>query len=210
MNFRFPQRDEISGFAKSPVVAVDLGFAERARSCGLALQTPGGEPVAESLEFGRCAEKTASFLSNNANSVLIVEAPLSGLLNAHGNPMGRKVFEKMPIGGKTVSRDWYTGAGAAVGLGAMFFFSRLALLLRSSSGVVNVVEGFVSFKRSRSKDEEDALALLNGLRRPDSAVLHEVEAGEGEQRVNMLALLGLASEKDPCPVVMVTAARQLA
>lgn len=203
MKLRFPQRDEIPGLADLSIITIDLGFAEKSRSCGIASRTSDGRLGSDCFRFGQCVEKTAAFLSSNANSVLIVEAPLSGLLNERGNPVGRKLFEKISIDGKSVSRYWYVGAGAAVSLGALFFFSRLALLLGSESGVVNVVEGFISFKTGHSKHEKDALALLDGLRCTGSAKLYNVEAGEGEQCINMLSFAGLASEKDPCPVVMV-------
>lgn len=207
MRLRFPQRDEIYGLTDGPAIAVDLGFAEKSKSCGLAWRTSEGSLGLDRFGFGQCIDKTAAFISSNANPVLVVEAPLSGLLNGHGNPVGRKLFERTPMDGKTVSRYWYVGAGAAVGLGAVFFFSRLASLLGSDANVVDVIEGFVSFKTRSSEHEKDALALLDGLTPSGFSQALQRRSRRGEQRVNMLSFAGLASESDPCPVVMVVTVR---
>jgi hypothetical protein len=199
----FPQRDEIREVANLPTMAVDLGFASKKKSCGLAWQVLDGIPQTERSDFGRCIEKVAAFISDNANSVLVVEAPLSGLFNTDGNPTGRTPFEEASADGKTDRRYWYVGAGAAVGLGAVFLFSHLSRLVTPETNLVHVVEGFVSFKTRRSNDEEDARALLNGLRHSDAMRIYDIEATQGERCVNMLNIAGLASEEDPCPAVMV-------
>jgi hypothetical protein len=203
MNLRFPQRDEFPEAANLPAMAVDLGFASKKKSCGLAWQVLDSIPQTERSDFRRCLEKVAAFLSDNANSVLIVEAPLSGLFGPTGNPKGRTPFEKSCVAGRTSTRYWYVGAGAAVGLGAVFLFSHLSQLVTPETNLVHVVEGFVSFKTRRSNDKEDALALLNGLRRLDATQIYDIEATEGERCVNMLTLAGLAPQEDPCPAVMV-------
>ena len=203
MNLRFPQRDEIREVANLPTMAVDLGFASKKKSCGLAWQVRSEVCRPERSDFGRCIEKVAAFLSDNANSVLVVEAPLSGLFNTDGNPTGRTPFEEASVAGKTDRRYWYVGAGAAVGLGAVFLFSQLSRLVTPETNLIHVVEGFVSFKTRRSNDKEDALALLNGLRHSGTTQIYDIEATEGERCVNMLNLAGLASQEDPCPTVMV-------
>ncbi len=199
----FPQRNKVREAANLPTIAVDLGFAGRnTRSCGLAWTTSDGELRIERANFAQCVEKVAAFLSNNARSVLVVEAPLSGLFDSSGNPKGRVPFERAEVGGKTDTRYWYVGAGAAVGLGAAFFFSQLPRRALSESNVVSVIEGFISFKTRRSDHKEDALALLKGLRNPD-AQIYNVEAEAGERCVNLLSLIGLVPREEPCPAVMV-------
>jgi hypothetical protein len=94
MELRFPQRDEIREVATLPAMAVDLGFASKKKSCGLAWQVQSETCYPERSDFGRCIEKVAAFLSDNANSVVVVEAPLSGLFNADGNPTARMPFEE--------------------------------------------------------------------------------------------------------------------
>lgn len=202
MKLCFPQREEIHRVAGLPIVAVDLGFAKKRRSCGLAWQSPSGDLVSDCLKFGQCIDKVAALLAENPASVLTVEAPLSGLFDSGGNPTPRMPFEKICREGKTHQRYWYVGAGAAVGLGAAFFFTGLSRLLPQNSVTVNVFEGFVSFKEKPTKHKEDACALLKGLGEPSSAKTHNVVVDEGEKTVNMLSLAGLASPLDPCPTVI--------
>lgn len=210
MKLRFPQRDEIREIADSPAMAVDLGFARKEkRSCGLVRWVPNDEPQPQCVSFGQCVEDVAEFLSENTNAILIVEAPLSGLFDSSGNPKGRVPFEKASIDGKTITRYWYVGAGAAVGLGAIFLFSHLSRLVMPESNVINVVEGFVSFKTRRSDDVADARALLEEFRNPGMAKIHEVKASAGEQTVNMLSLAGLVSPEEQCPAVLVATVRNV-
>jgi hypothetical protein len=191
-----------------PVMAVDLGFAgRRSKSCGLAWQFgPGDETRTKHVSFGCCTEEAAEFLSANTNSALIVEAPLSGLFDAHGNPKGRLPFESSTISGRTAHRYWYVGAGASVGLGAIFLLSRISALVKPKSNVVNLFEGFVSFKTRHSNHEEDALTLLDGLRGASTAELYSVESGgAGDRAVNLLGLSGLVLAEEPCPTVIAVA-----
>lgn len=183
-------------------MAVDLGFGA-SKSCGLAWQIPDGERQTKVVSFGECVKHVAKFVSKNSDSALIVEAPLSGLFDPVGNPKGRLPFERVNAGGRTGMRYWYVGAGAAVGLGAVFLFSQLSQSTTPESNVVNVIEGFVSFKVRRSDHKEDALALLNALHEPSTTRFHTVKAEAGEQCVNLLSLAGLASQEDPCPVITV-------
>lgn len=205
MRFHFPQRDGIHEAADLPIMAVDLGFAsKKTKSCGLAWQLPDDETRSEVTGFGRCVERVAGFLAENTNSALVVEAPLSGLFDSADNPKGRIPFEKVSVDGKTKTRYWYVQSGAAVGLGAIFFFTQLSQMVRSELGVaVSVIEGFVSFKTRSSNHVKDARALLCGLRNPDIENICDIKASSGERAVNMLSLAGLASQEDPCPVVMV-------
>jgi hypothetical protein len=203
MRFRFPRGDQIHEVANLPAMAVDLGFGA-AKSCGLAWQVPGGDPKVKCVNFGRCVEEVAGFLSQNAESALIVEAPLSGLFDPSGNPIGRTPFERSTINGRTSLRYWYVQAGAAVGLGAMFLFTRISQMVTLESNVVNLFEGFVSFKTRRSDHTEDAFALLNSLRNPATAEVYSIEPSiPGERSVNMLSIAGLVSPEEPCPAVVV-------
>lgn len=202
MRLRFPEGKRIYETVSLPAMAVDLGFGA-AKSCGLAWQIVPGEPQVKRVDFGRCVEEVARFLSENTESALIVEAPLSGLFDPLGNPKGRTPFERSTINGKTSLRYWYVQAGAAVGLGAIFLFTRVSRLVKPESNVANLFEGFVSFKTRRSDHVEDALALLNGLRNPTTAEVYDIEpSAPGERPVNMLSLAGLVSSEEPCPAVV--------
>jgi hypothetical protein len=206
MEFHFPQKDEIcesSERSRQPVIAVDLGFAgSKNKSCGLAWQEATGKRCqSKNANFGHCVKHTEEFLSENTNPVLIVEAPLSALFDSNGNPKGRLPFEKGEIG--TTPRYWYTGAGASVGLGAIFFFSRLSEFLDPEpSQKVSVIEGFISFKERNIKHSEDALALLKAFRHPHEESLHEVTVGANERSINSLSFANLCSSEASCPVVL--------
>lgn len=203
MKFNFPQRDHIHEMASKPAMAVDLGFAGKSRSCGLAWKIQDNERQPERVNFGRCIEEVTEFLSGNNDSVLIVEAPLSGLFNSSGNPKGRTPFESSVIDGQPKTRYWYVGAGAAVSLGAVFLFARVSSLVMPESNTVNLLEGFISFKTRRSDHMEDAVALLNGLRDPATAEVHDIEPSTpGERTVNMLSVAGLVLSEEPCPAVV--------
>lgn len=182
-------------------MAVDLGFAgKRKKSCGLAWTTSNGEPQSECASFGQSIQRVAAFLERNTNSVLVVEAPLSGLFDSSGNPKGRMPFEKK-IDGSTDTRYWYVGAGAAVGFGAAFFFSQLLQHASSTSNVVSVIEGFISFKTRLSDHNEDALALLEGIHNSDAGI-YDVHAKPGERCENILSLIGLVPREAHCPAVV--------
>jgi hypothetical protein len=203
MKLRCPQRDEICELVDSPAMAVDLEFGA-SKSCGLAWQLPDDEIGTETVSFGQCVKHVAGFLTENPNSALVVEAPLSGLFDSADNPKGRMPFEKVSVDDKIKTRYWFVQSGAAVGLGAVFLFTRLSEIVRPESGVTaSVIEGFVSFKTHSSNHAKDAHALLCGLRNPDTAKIYDIEASVGERSVNMLRLAGLASQEDPCPAVMV-------
>ena len=183
-------------------MAVDLGFGV-SRSCGLAWQALDSDNQARRVNFGQCVEAVADFLSENVDSCLIIEAPLSGLFDSNGNPKGRLPFERTIVNGRTISRYWYVQGGAVVCLSAMFLLSRVSKLVTSESNTVNLVEGFVSFKTRRSSHTEDALALLESIREPSTVSVYDVRpTTSSEQSVNMLGLVGLVSSEEPCPTVV--------
>src|SRR5215211_2772008 len=202
MRFRFPASDQIHELTEVPTMAVDLGFGV-SRSCGLAWQALDGDNQARRVNFGQCVEAVADFLSENVDSCLIIEAPLSGLFDSNGNPKGRLPFERTIVNGRTISRYWYVQGGAVVCLSAMFLLSRVSKLVTSESNTVNLVEGFVSFKTRRSSHTEDALALLESIREPSAVSVYDVRpTTSSEQSVNMLSLVGLVPSEEPCPTVV--------
>ena len=203
MKLCFPQPDKMYEHLRQPAMAIDLGFARRdKKSCGLAWQeAPEEECKIKGMNFGQCVKRTAEFVSKNSSPVLIIEAPLSGLFDCEGNPKGRQSFEKSEDSPST--RYWYVGAGAAMGLGAVFFFTRLSRRVSQNHSVVSVVEGFVSFKTDTADDKEDAHALLKAFRNPNSDAMYQVKANANEQTVNLLSFAGLCLPEDPCAAVIV-------
>jgi hypothetical protein len=144
------------------VVAVDLGFAERDETCGLAWRCGAAPEEAASTTFGGCIRRIAELVTAaEARAALIIEAPLSGCFNADGNPMARDYGETRANGRSLESgRGWYCGAGAIVALGAVFFLRRLRDALGKSDATIVLFEGFVSFKRKKSEHVDDARKLL--------------------------------------------------
>lgn len=162
MKLRFPQQEELGRVAELPMFAVDLGFTKKEKkSCGFAWQkAPDCKPKSGRSNFGQCINEVAEFLTKNSESVLVVEASLSDLFDLEDNLKPRLHFEKRDHDGQTRHRYWYAGAGAAVCLGAAFFFTNLSRRLSQDSVTVNVVEGFISYKEHPADDEKDAIALL--------------------------------------------------
>jgi|TARA_B110000093_G_scaffold183183_1_gene232584 hypothetical protein len=132
-----------------PLLAVDLGYSARSKSCGVAWS---GGAVVQSLEFGECIEAVAQQLSNVGRHTLILEAVLSTYHAIQGNPMIRGEFEK--------GRGWYHGPGVTTFAAALRFVCELDRVLPNDLRPIPLVEGFLSYKPVRTAHSEDALRLL--------------------------------------------------
>lgn len=105
-------------------------------------------------------------MRGHAKVVLIIEAPLCGLLRSDGNPMERGAFEKSSLRATASgTRYWYSGAGGSICLGAIFFLRGLLkkLQTRPASDPLEIVifEGFVTFKTETTAHIDDATRLLD-------------------------------------------------
>ena len=129
-----------------PLLAVDLGYSARSKSCGVAWS---GGAVVQSLEFGECIEAVAQQLSNVGRHTLILEAVLSTYHAIQGNPMIRGEFEK--------GRGWYHGPGVTTFAAALRFVCELDRVLPNDLRPIPLVEGFLSYKPVRTAHSEDAL-----------------------------------------------------
>jgi len=188
-------------------MAIDLGFAKEKRSCGLAWRSPGQAIDGKKLRFGECVERVPQLLKGQSNAVLIIEAPLSGLFSADGNPVERGDFEKRQPGGKT-DRYWYSGPGAATCLAAVFFLRELFSALKrdesGQSGLTEIVlyEGFETFKSAGTDHERDARLLLNSF-----LGLHECEvlavSPVGEQAVVTVMEVVRDTTSQPVPPAII-------
>ena len=117
-------------------IFVDMGFAQSAKSCGIAMGDC--EPIAVRYdELGRCVAHAVNNGSGPMN--LLIEAPLSVAFTAQGCPAGRTIEKR---GRRT--RYWYVGAGAATLLAAMHLLRRLHDMHPSRE--IRLFEGFASFK----------------------------------------------------------------
>src|SRR5262249_31144130 len=90
----------------------DLGFASKAKSCGLLV----GDDEARVLTFSELRNELVNLAkSSTAPLNLLLEAPLSVSFGASGNPVGRSVEVR---DGK--SRYWYVGLGCGVLVAATY------------------------------------------------------------------------------------------
>ncbi len=136
----------LDGGPRRRVVAVDLGYSENARSCGVAWS--GCEDPCHK-RFGAAMPYVAAILNQHPNAVLVLEAALSTFHNPAGNPCLRGEFER--------GRGWYWGPGASSTLAAQRFLSELAELLRQP---VLLAEAFLSNKKQRTRHGDDADTIV--------------------------------------------------
>jgi len=139
-------------------VFIDIGFANKASSCGLLF----GDEGPFEAKFSEAAEKICEYLSNqNQATNLVIEAPLSVAFDKKGNPKGRKPEKQK---GKT--RYWYVGLGCTVMTAALYLIK--AITDSQPPGEVRLFEGFVSFKNKEeaSNHSKDVLLLRDAVKNP--------------------------------------------
>jgi len=136
-------KEAASALRNCPLVAVDLGFSNTAKSCGVAHYSEGGTLHTEELTFADAVAAVAGSVRSSRECVLILEAPLSAAFDEKGNPCPRHDIER-----SDPPRWWSIGAGAAMALAALHFCRRLHD--RSPADVrLNLVEGFVTGDESK-------------------------------------------------------------
>jgi hypothetical protein len=131
------------------LIAIDLGYSSVAKSCGIAAS---GETDASEHCFGECIELVTQHLIENGPSTLILEAVLSTYHNREGNPAIRGNFEK--------GRGWYHGPGVSTYAAAIRFLGELDRKLPSRIRPIPLIEGFLSYKPSRTSHRSDAQRML--------------------------------------------------
>jgi hypothetical protein len=148
-----------------PALAVDLGFAEKAASCGLSEQKQG-------LKFADAVSETAAWLSRQEDDVvLILEAPISGSFDVHGNPCARGKFETHhSVSGESCERRWQSGAGASMALAALHFLRLLREKVEAPKEV-HLVEGFCSRYGAKKPSDTAVANELLRLWRNDAPLL---------------------------------------
>lgn len=134
-----------------PLLAIDLGYSATQASCGIATL----EAVNESLKFGEAIAWTAAHLNQNGPHILIIEAVLSTYHRSDGNPNIRGSFEK--------GRGWYHGPGVSTFAAAQRFLSELELAL-SITDTIPLIEGFLSYKTTKTSHADDAYRLITEFR----------------------------------------------
>jgi hypothetical protein len=208
ITYRSGLRAEVGSLRDALAVALDLGFAKEKRSCGLAWKNFNQPIEKASLQFGECVERVSQLLKSQSKAVLIIEAPLSGLFSSRRNPLERGGFEKRKPGGKA-DRHWYSGAGAATCLAAVFFLRELLSALRrevsDQTGTTEIVlyEGFESFKSAGTDHERDAILLLNSFLGLNECEVISVNVAEGQIVVTVMDVVrGTTSPSLPPAIII--------
>ena len=189
-------------------VAVDLGFAKRRKSCGLAW-CKSSEDHACTCTFGECIRKVTALLTHVTEADLIIEAPLSGFFSSDGNPVDRGDLERRAAteGQKAQHRYWYSGAGAVTCLAAVFFLRELRVRLDSkrpagSPLTITLYEGFLTFKTAGSRHDEDAKSLRNAFLR-GGVNLKEVVVPNGTTVLTVADILSPQGPGSIAPAIVV-------
>ena len=132
-----------------PRIAIDLGYSAKQKSCGVAT-THNADT--HSLTFGDCIDFVDTLIREQGRHTLIVEAVLSTYHSVDGNPAIRGEFEK--------GRGWYHGPGVTTFAAAIRFLSELDRRLPNELRPIPLVEGFLSYKPTRTTHVDDAQRLL--------------------------------------------------
>lgn len=132
-------------------VFVDLGFAEKAKSCGLLL----GDGKPEEVSFSKLTARLLEIVASAQQPLnLLIEAPLSVAFNEHGNPTGRVIERR-----ESRTRYWYVGLGCSVLVAATYLLRSIHEANPRSE--IRLFEGLASFKPKgvRSSHSDDVLKL---------------------------------------------------
>lgn len=135
-------------------LVVDLGFAEKNATCGVAVH----DGPAHTRTFADLRALAIDLARESGPPLfLLLEAPLSVAFTAKGNPTARSIERR---NGRT--RCWYAGLGAGV-LTAATYLLRAVIDARPNRAM-RLVEGFVSFKPAKVPTDHCAdVKALRGI-----------------------------------------------
>jgi hypothetical protein len=131
-------------------IVLDIGFANRARSCGLLLHDHSPDEV----QFAEAMRRISLFLSAESGPFnLLIEAPLSVAFDRHGNPKGKRVERQ-----GNVTRYWYVGLGCSVMVATLYLVKKV--VEENPDADIRLFEGFVSYHEARNRANHCADVLL--------------------------------------------------
>lgn len=117
-------------------VFVDLGFAEKSKSCGVLLN----DGPAQLMQFAALQKWLQGVVRMTPGPLnLVIEAPLSVAFNSSGNPTGRAIERR-----GSVTRYWYVGLGTTVLVAATYLLRSLQAVEATTN--IRLIEGLASFK----------------------------------------------------------------
>lgn len=193
-----------------PAIAVDLGFSGKDETTGISVVLAGRGSCPQAgkcFTFAGAVKQTSQSLQGSSEAVLIIEAPLSACFGSNGNPSPRAPFESRRYKGKKTTRYWYSGAGAATMLAAIFFLRKLDHTLSELDhhGKIHVFEGFLSFKTKGTDHAKDASRLLRKFLTADGSL--KVRNGSEANLVSALDVLAGTYQCSPASEVVVMGGR---
>jgi hypothetical protein len=177
-----------------PFLAIDLGFAQKSKSCGLSDQS-------NSVTFGKAIELAVEWVpSAQCQAVLLLEAPLSASFDEHWNPVPRGDFETHDsVSGNESRRVWQSGAGGVMSLAAIHFLRQLIEKTADKNAEVHLVEGFCS-RYGKPKPSHIAVAKkLSSLWKQGS----KLASPEGYHCISSLYLVDSTAPKTPPSILRV-------
>ncbi|MEX0827483.1 MAG: hypothetical protein WD005_00865, partial [Haliea sp.] len=115
---------------------IDLGFAEKSKSCGTLLND-GAPQVMQFSAMQTWLQGVVKTMAGPLN--LVIEAPLSVAFNSNGNPTGRAIERR-----GSLTRYWYVGLGTTVLVAATYLLRSLQEV--DADANIHLIEGLASFK----------------------------------------------------------------
>lgn len=145
-------------------IILDIGFANKRKSCGIAI----GDESTVKVTFNQALIDIIRAISENPITNLVIEAPLSVAFDKFGNPTARRGEKK-----NNNNRYWYVGPGCAVMVAAMYLMKEL--IISNPSGEVRLFEGFVSYKNKKSDHIEDVKILKQAIEKTKKDIEHIIQ-----------------------------------
>jgi hypothetical protein len=131
-------------------IFLDIGFANKAKSCGLLF----GDGLPSEVTFNEAVQRICKYIKTNNNPInLVIEAPLSVSFDINGNPKGRRIEKQ-----NNRTRYWYVSLRTTVMVAAFYLVK--AIVDANPVNEVRLFEGFVSFKDSKKKSNHSKDVLL--------------------------------------------------
>jgi hypothetical protein len=179
-------------------VFVDIGFANKAKSCGLLV----GEGKARAVSFSELQNELAGICDTKSGPLnLLLEAPLSVAFGSNGNPVGRSVEKR-----NEQTRYWYVGLGCSVLVAATYLLRTIHDL--SPRREIRLFEGLVSFKPkgTPSSHTADVDALRRVIWHEENSIGRivapkELALNQGDQIVSAFRVAGMDFGIPPIVVV---------
>lgn len=175
-------------------IFVDIGFSHARRTSGIASGT--NDP--DEILFSDLPARIANILrSGSGPANLLIEAPLSVAFTVAGNPAPRSIERQGDL-----RRDWYSGSGAAVLLATIHLLRRLSAA--APARPLRLVEGFLSFKRRRTRLSHAAdvarlreVAWSTGTAEGRIVAPGDLKRGPDDTLVSAFAVAGMDSGVPP-------------